>query len=172
MRLPALLIFSLSQLLAQAQNTSLPDRFKASFKKNGIEKKFAINPYMQQSLLKADFNGDSYPDVAVPVIEKTTKKKGILLLTGKTGQYFVFGAGTKFGSGSDNFTWAKSWEIYDKRTANEKLFNKENGDLVADREVRLLRPAILVKGAESKEFSIKGLIYWDGQKYTWIDQGE
>lgn len=133
---------------------------------------YVLNAFLQNPLLQADFNGDGSEDVAALIIEKSTKKKGILVMHGKTNEYFVLGAGTKFGSGPENFTGANKWTIYKKKTALEKVFNKENGDLVADREVRLSKPAILIEGVQGGAAPGRGLLYWNDSKYVWIQQGE
>ncbi len=106
MRTLLLITFLLTFKVSSSQQPTLPAWFQQSFKVKGLDKRFSITPFLKKGLLQADFNGDKLKDIAVLVTEKATKKKGILLLH-QQGSYFTFGAGTKFGSGSDNFKWAK-----------------------------------------------------------------
>ncbi|HXO73610.1 MAG TPA: hypothetical protein VN824_00245, partial [Puia sp.] len=105
--------------------------------------------------------------------EKTTHKKGILLLMGKAPDYFVFGAGTKLGDdGSDDFGWAGKWYVYKKKTANETQFDKKSGDILGGKPVKLLHPCLSIANVEDGAEVSGGLIYWTGKKYRWIHQGE
>ena len=85
---------------------------------------------------------------------------------------FLFGAGTKFGSGSDNFEWAGKWTIYKKKTAHETQFDENSGDIIGSKEIKLKRPALLVEDIEDGAAIAGGIIYWDDKKYIWIHQGE
>ena len=137
-----------------------------------MHKKFDFDYSLKPACLRSDFNGDSIQDMAVFVIEKKSKKKGILLIHGKTNEHFIFGAGTEFGNGSDDFNWADKWKLYKKKTANETKFDKESGDTIGGRKVKLKRPAILIENFEDGALTAGGLIYWNGEKYVWIHQGE
>ena len=170
MRTLLLITFLLTFKVASSQQPTLPTWFQQSFKAKGLDKKFSITPFLKNELLEADFNGDKFNDIAVLVTERKTKKKGILLLH-QQGSYFVFGAGTKFGSGSDNFKWAKGWRVYKEKTASETQFT-EDGDIIGGKEVKLSRPGITIWAEEDGEPIAGGIIYWTGKKYIWIHQGE
>ena len=153
------------------QQPTLPTWFKTGFKSLGLDKRFLITPFIKPSFLQADFNGDKLNDIAILVTEKTTKKRGILLLHNQKNQYFLFGAGTKFGSGSDNFKWAKVWKIYTAKSASETQFDKDD-NIVGGKEIKLKRSGIEIWALEDGEPIAGGIIYWTGQKYIWIHQGE
>jgi hypothetical protein len=127
---------------------------------------------MNPSFLQEDFNGDGSSDVAVLVLEKVTHKRGVLLIHVNSLQYYVFGAGTKFGDGSDNFSWANKWSIYKKKSAYETKFDKKNDDILEGKEIKLKRPCISLASIEDGAEVSGGLIYWNGKKYIWIHQGE
>lgn len=150
--------------------TIFPTWFRQSYKEKHLDRKFSITPFLKKGMLQADFNGDKLTDIAVLVTEKGTEKKGILLFH-QQGSYFLFGAGTKFGSGSDNFKWANGWEVYKEKTASETQFHK-NGDIIGGREIKLQRPGITIWAEEDGHPFAGGIIYWTGQKYIWIHQGE
>ncbi|MDB5124666.1 MAG: hypothetical protein JWP94_2795 [Mucilaginibacter sp.] len=163
-------IFIILSLSLNAQST-IPAGFIKSFNQLKLDQKYQIKEYIKPSSLHADFNGDGNTDVAVPVIEKRTHKKGILLINGRTNQYFVFGAGTKFGNGSDNFSWAAGWTLYKSKFAYESRFNRD-GDILGSKKVKLNRPAFFIHDLEDGEPNSGGIIYWNGKKYVWIQWGE
>lgn len=164
------IILLLTFKVTSSQKLTLPTWFQTVFKAKGLDKKYSITPFLKAGLLQADFNGDKLNDIAVLVTERATKKTGILLIH-QQGSYFTFGAGTKFGSGSDNFKWAKGWKIYNEKTASETQFSKD-GDIIGGKEIKLYRPGITIWAEEDGEPIAGGIIYWTGQKYIWIHQGE
>jgi hypothetical protein len=126
---------------------------------------------LKPSFLQSDFNGDGITDIATLVTEKKTKKTGILLIHGGSNQYFVLGAGTKFGNGGDDFKWARGWHLYKDKIAYEQLFNKD-GDMLGCKKIKLVRAVFFIYDLEDGEPNSGGIIYWDGKKYIWIHQGE
>ena len=171
MKILLLITFLLRCEVASSQQPTLPNWFKTAFKKVGLDNKFLITPFINTGFLQADFNGDKLNDIAILVTEKATKKQGVLLLHNQKNQYFLFGAGTKFGSGSDNFKWAKGWKVYSDKTASETQFDKDD-NIIGGREIKLKRPGIKIWALEDGEQIAAGIIYWTGQKYIWIHQGE
>ncbi|MDP4208914.1 MAG: hypothetical protein Q8928_08885 [Bacteroidota bacterium] len=150
------------------QDVKCPDWFLKTMIKYGLNKKYELFPFIKPGLLLSDFNGDKSIDCAALIIEKETKKKGILIIHSKIFKYYIFGAGKNFGNGSDNFGWLKMWKVYNNKTAYETQFDKETGDIIGSKVINLIRPAI---GVEDMKIA-GGLIYWDGRKYIWIHQGE
>ncbi|MEI6949257.1 hypothetical protein V9K67_18880 [Paraflavisolibacter sp. H34] len=167
----SLLIFLLAAVPGRSQTTSLPSWFTAAFRNKALNRKYDLHPYLKPSFLQADFNGDGTRDIAVPVMVKGTKKKGVLLVHGKTTEYFLFGAGTDFGTGSDDYYWVDQWGIYSHKTAFETQFNKDD-EITGVKEHKLTRPGILVEAYEDGASIGGGIIYWNGKKYIWIHQGE
>lgn len=167
-----LAILLLTFVAGQSQNTTLPTWFSDAFKNKGLDKKYTVTSFLKPSFLLADFNGDSRQDIAILVIEKATKKKGILLIHGASNEHFVFGAGTSFGSGDNDFKWADKWTLYNKKTATETQFDKDSGDIIGGKTVNLARPGILIEDYEDGAALAGGIIYWDDKKYIWIHQGE
>lgn len=143
-----------------------------SLKSKGLDKKYELNAFLKPGWLQDDFNGDGAPDIALLIVEKATHKKGILLLTGKNSDFYVFGAGSKFGDGSDDFSWAGKWYVYKKKTAYETQFDKKNGDILGGKQIKLTHPCISIASVEDGAEISGGLIYWTGKKYRWIHQGE
>jgi hypothetical protein len=157
-----------SVLSLQAQSKVYPEWFLNAMNKKGLSSKYKLEPFIQPSFLIGDFNGDNMADCAALVVDKMTKKKGVLLIHAKTFEYFIFGAGKNFGSGSDDFKWLVKWNIYTHKSVMETQFNKESGDIIGGKKKLLARPAINVEDGETGG----GMIYWDGKKYVWIQTGE
>ena len=117
------------------------------------ELSFRINPFH----LRGDFNGDGKIDVAALVKQRSTGKLGIAIIHGATGKVTILGAGTAIGNGGDDFEWMDSWEIYSKdRVATGRNVPKLRGD------------ALVV----SKSEAASALIYWNGKRYIWLQQGD
>jgi hypothetical protein len=93
-----------------------------------------------------DFNGDGKPDVALLIKEKATAKLGIAIIEGGKRQIKIVGAGKPFGNGGDDFTWMDVWSI------------RHSGKL--DR--------LYVAKSEAAG----AVIYWDGSKYKWQQEGD
>ena len=155
-----------------SQNTALPTWFLNTFRSQGLDKKYSTASFLKPAYLQADFNGDAAPDIAVLIIEKATKQKGILLIHGKTNTTYILGAGTAFGNGDRDFKWADKWQLYTKKSAYETQFDKNSGDIIGGKEVKLKRPGILIEDYEDGAALAGGIIYWNGTKYIWIHQGE
>jgi len=151
--------------------SKLPKDFNEAFTRLKISAKYEATGFTKPSYLEADFNKDGVIDVAVLVVEKSTKKRGILIMHGGKNQYFILGAGIKFGNGGNDFKWLKGWSLYVKNTAYETTFNKD-GDMTGSKKISLGKPALYVHDLEDGLPTSGGIIYWTGQKYIWIHQGE
>jgi hypothetical protein len=154
---------------AFSQTTAYPSWLKASMKKKGLDAQYELSSFLKPAFLQDDFTGDGVKDIAVLVVEKTTQKKGILLLPGRSSKHYVFGAGASFGNGSDDFAWADTWSVYKEKSAYATQFDKKSGDVKGGKQVQISRHCIYIA---SREDATGGLIYWTGTKYRWIHQGE
>jgi hypothetical protein len=117
---------------------------------------FTLNP----SYLSADFDGDGKVDVAVLVKERSTGKLGIAIVDGATNKVAILGAGIPIGNGGDDFAWMDSWQVYSKGRAAHA--EGETGT------PRLRGDALLVSNTEAAS----ALIYWNGKRYVWLQQGD
>jgi hypothetical protein len=114
---------------------------------------YRINPLH----LRGDFNGDAKIDVATLVKQRSTGKIGIAIINGANDKVTILGAGTAICNGGDDFEWMDSWEIYSKdRIASGISVPKLRSD------------ALLV----SKSEAASALIYWNGKRYVWRQQGD
>ena len=117
---------------------------------------FRLNPFY----LRGDFNGDGKIDVAVLVKQRSTGKTGIAIIDGVTNIVTILGAGTAIGNGGDDFEWMDTWQIYSKtRVAS-------GGD---GKNAPHLRGNALLVG---KREAASALIYWNGKRYVWLQQGD
>jgi len=163
-----LLLFHFS---ANAQSREIPKWFVESFTNHHLNVGYTLTPFLRPAFLSADFNGEKITDIAVLVIEKKSKKKGVVLIDGKTKQYYLFGAGVKFGNGGSDFSWLKQWRVYNHTLTYETQVDKD-GALTESKKNRLHHPGILIMDEQDGEPTSGGIIYWNNSKYIWIQQGE
>lgn len=159
-------------LQGTCQGKPCPEWIQDSLKSKRLDVRYELNAWLKPGWMSEDLNGDGTPDIAVLVAERATHKKGILLLMSKAPDYFVFGAGTHFGDGSDDFGWAGKWYVYKKKTAYETRFDKKSGDIQGGKQIKLAHPCISIASGEDGAEVSGGLIYWTGKSYRWIHQGE
>ena len=100
----------------------------------------------EPSFYVGDFNGDGTSDVALLIREKATSKVGIAIIEGKERKIKIVGAGKSFGNGGDEFSWMDVWSI--------RHTNKVDRLYVAKSE------------------AASAVIYWDGSKYRWQQEGD
>ena len=115
-----------------------------------------MNPFY----LEGDFNGDGALNVAVLIKERGTGKHGIAVVHGTTGKITILGAGIGIGNGGDDFDWMDSWQVYSKTHAAHSAGETSVPHLRGD--------ALLVEKSESAS----ALIYWNGERYLWSQQGD
>jgi len=139
---------------------SVPEVVKKALTTGSAGKKYDVSSRIKPFYLEGDFNGDGKADVAVLVTEHSTGKVGIAIVQGATGKLTILGAGVGIGNGGDDFEWMDSWKLYSKkgdtRSTAETSVPKLRGD------------ALLVEKSEAAS----ALIYWNGKKYVWSQQGD
>jgi hypothetical protein len=142
---------------AIAQHDVIPEAIGRVISNGSLGKEYELSFRMDPFYLRGDFNGDGKMDIATLVKQRSTGKFGIAIVNGATGKVIILGAGNGIGNGGDDFEWMDSWEIYSKdRVASGTSIPKLHGD------------ALLV----SKSESASALIYWNGKRYVWLQQGD
>ena len=139
---------------------NVPTWVKNIFYRKEISKKYDYAFNINPMYLLGDFDGDNSPDVAIVVREKSSSKLGIIVIHYASKEFFVVGAGQKIGNGGDDFKWMSNWSV--KRKG--KVGQGAGGGTPPELKVE----ALLVEKAESAS----GIIYWDGKKYVWYQQGD
>ncbi|MFA6248067.1 MAG: hypothetical protein WC615_14105 [Mucilaginibacter sp.] len=165
------LLFSLFWIIF-LQATELPGLFTKSFNEKKLNERYQIIKPIKPGYLEADFTGDRITDIAVQVVDKKSKKRGILIINGGSNKHYIFGAGYKFAGEDFNDTnWLDGWRIYKDKIAYKTLFDAE-GDIAGSKKVKVSHPAISIYSIEDGSELAGALIYWNGTKYVSIHQGE
>ena len=112
-------------------------------------------------LLPEDFNGDGQADVAVLVKQRRGGKVGIAIFHYPGRQVHVIGAGHDFGNGGDDFEWMNVWRV-------ERPGRLSPGGGGQSKSHRLQNEALFIEAAESAG----AVVYWNGKKYVWYQQGD
>ena len=140
-------------------STNIPASVTQLFKTTGFDKRYDFSSAVKPSQLKGDFDGDGKADIAILVKQRTSGKIGIAVCHSSTNKIVIIGAGTMIGNGGDNFDWMDIWKVVPKAGAAKSLG----------------RPAAALKGDAihvEKSESASALIYWNGTKYVWRQQGD
>lgn len=158
------LFFNVSGQTGESDNwiteAKLPDWFMSKHKDVIDENKYEISEYINPYYFEEDFNGDKIIDIAVAIVEKSTKKKGVFIYHNGIRKHYFIGAGQEIGNGGDDFKWMDIWKIYRNATIQPGVGETE--------VVKLSGSAILVEKSESAS----AVIYWDGSQYVWHQQGD
>ena len=145
---------------ATAQRHDIPDAVKKAITNGPTAKEYEVSLQLDPFYVRGDFNGDGKTDTAVLVKQRSTGKLGIAIIAGVTDKVTILGAGNAIGNGGDDFEWMDSWQVYSKdrtvREAGETSVPHLHGD------------ALLV----SKSEAASALIYWNGKRYVWLQQGD
>jgi hypothetical protein len=147
--------------VAWGQGLYLPEDLKTFYGQEKIKSLFEINASMNPFYLRGDFDGDKKKDYIVAVTERKTGKGGMIIYHPAAKNYFVIGAGVELTTRpGDDYGWMNAWEVFCKKEVEKGV--GETGT------IKVKGDAILVLKLESSS----GLIYWDGKKYQWYQQGD
>ena len=138
----------------------VPDAVKNALTNGSPGKEYDPFLGMNPSYLEGDFNGDGKMDVAVLVKKRSPGKIGIAIVHGATGKVTILGAGIGIGNGGDDFEWMDTWQVYSKTRAAHAAGETSVPHLRGD--------ALLVEKSEAAS----ALIYWNGKRYVWSQQGD
>jgi len=142
---------------AHAHDT--PEAINRAITNGFLAKEYELSFHMNPFYLRGDFNRDGKADIAVVVKQRSTGKLGIAIINGATDKVTVVGAGNAIGNGGDDFEWMDSWQVYSKGRAIQE----------AEGSVPHLRGDALLVG---KSEAASALIYWNGKRYAWFQQGD
>lgn len=132
-----------------------PDVWEALSKGNAYAVEARINPFY----LQGDFDGDGWRDTAVLVKERASGKHGAALVF-KGGKVRIVGAGKDMGDGTKDLDWMDAWYVEPKGKVQQGATDEAPPKLKGD--------AIMAIKTESAS----GLIYWNGARFRWYQQGD
>lgn len=157
-------LFLLGAILAVGAPASvdldtLPERVASRI--SALGGKYAISDRINPFYLRGDFDGDGPVDYAVLVIERTTAKRGIVVLLSSQPRPLVLGAGTpvQYGSAKWDDLNFDSWRVYGKGK-----IDAGTGFVAPPGKGEL----ILVQKRESAS----GFFRWSGRQFAWVQQGD
>jgi hypothetical protein len=142
--LPAVFLQALACLTVRAGEE--PPAWSVKVFNEKLSTRYELVQKPEPSFYVGDFNGDGASDVALVITEKTTAKVGIAIVEGDERKFKIVGAGKSFGNGGDDFSWMDVWSI--------RHLGKVDRLYVAKSE------------------AASAVIYWDGSKYKWQQEGD
>jgi len=116
-----------------------------------------INPFY----LRGDFDGDGKADYAVLILSKPHHDDGIAICLSSLHKAEIIGAGVEFYKWkTKSFGDFDAWHVHPKSSVGRGVGEGPPPKLVGE--------AILVEKAEAWS----GLLYWDGNRFLWYQQGD
>ena len=140
--------------------SSLPPEMRIAFAKSPLAKRYQLSAQINPFYLHGDFDGDGQQDTAILIKERSTEKNGIAIYHGKANRLVIVGAGRDWGNGSDDFPGLNAWYVFRRGPVGQGADGKKPPKLRGD--------ALIVIKTESAS----ALIYWDGKRYAWYQQGD
>ncbi len=127
--------------------------------------KYAIDDRMKPLYLQADFDGDGYLDIAVPIKNKQTQSLGFAIVHGNTRKVHIIGAGVQIKNGNgNNLDFIDLWQISREKSyepgVDENTGTGPEGELIID------LPTLQIEKSEIGG----GQIYWNGEEYAYFHQ--
>lgn len=148
----------IAQLPKWVSNSTAVQQFKSG-------ENYKIENRLNKLFLEEDFNGDGHLDVAFPIVETKTNKKGFAIIHGKTEEVFILGAGKLFNNAlGDNQDYINEWSI-NRNKENEPGVEEETGN-GPEGILILENPSIEISADEIGG----GQIYWNGKEYAYFHQ--
>lgn len=135
---------------------SLPDEVWEAL---GKDSDYAVVTRINPFYLQGDFDGDGWRDTAVLVRERSSGRQGAIIVF-RGGKMRVVGAGKDIGDGSTDLDWMDAWHVERKGRASQGATDEAPPTLKGD--------GIMVIKTESGS----GLIWWDGKRFRWYQQGD
>jgi len=143
----------------KVDKNNIPQAIVSCMETQKLSDKYEVDGRMNPFYLRGDFDGDRKSDCAILIREKGSEKKGILICHSLAPRVAVLGAGSKF-VWDDDLSWMNAWQVYGKRSVEQGVGEGP--------PPKLLGEAILAERQESAS----GLIYWNGKRFVWYQQGD
>ena len=156
-------LINFSTVAQQVEIENIPDEILKTVEGKQFASSYTIDGAMNPFYLRGDFDSDGKPDYAIWVKSKVGSKTGIAIWLSSKRDFVVLGAGVPFKAAASvetNLNFLNTWQVYGKRPVERGVESSQ--------PPRLRGEAILVGKSESAS----GLIYWDGTRFRWYQQGD
>lgn len=120
---------------------------------------YAISDHLNPFYLQGDFDGDGSRDTAVLIKHTKTAKVGVAIVF-KAGKVRILGAGQDMGGGESDLDWMDAWHVEPKGMVQQGASEEPPPRLKGDGIMAI------------KTESASRLIYWDGKRFRWYQQGD
>jgi len=84
----------------------------------------------------------------------------VAIIHARANSVSVLGAGRALGNGGDDFRWMDAWHVHPRGKVNRGADGKAPPVLKGDALTLI------------KTEAASGLVYWDGARYAWYQQGD
>ena len=141
-------------------SSSLPPRIAKTVSGSPALTRHVLSAHLNPYYLHGDFDGDGQLDTAILVKEASSGKIGVAIIHARANSVNVLGAGRALGNGGDDFRWMDAWHVVPRGKVGRGADGKAPPVLKGDALVLI------------KTEAASGLVYWDGARYAWYQQGD
>jgi hypothetical protein len=166
LRVAAIILLVLCGAKSHAQDVeieNIPSEVLQAVELGEFAKTYVVDGSLNPFYLRGDFDGDGKADYALRVKAKVNGAVGIAIWLSSQHKLIVLGAGKMFtvsGTSTSNLDFLNTWEVYARGPVERGVESGPPPHLVGD--------AILA----GKHASASGLIYWNGKRFVWYQQGD
>jgi hypothetical protein len=122
------------------------------------ENPYTVDCYLKPCELRGDFDGNGKADRAV-LVKNKDGQKGLQIELYGIKKPSIVGAGYNIGNGGNDYAWMDKWSLH-KGTIAQGAGEGPPPSVKGD--------SILIE----KTGSASAMIYWDGKKFLWYQQGD
>ena len=145
------------------QTENVPNSLVAQVEEAQFASQYALDGSINPFYLRGDFDGDGKPDYVFRIKSKVRSESGMAGWISSLHRFVVIGAGVPFkvsGTTTTSLDFLNVWQVFERAPVERGVESGPPPHLRGD--------AILAGKSESAS----GLIYWNGRRFVWYQQGD
>ena len=162
-------------IISNSEEKFITANYDINLEELGLKNRYEIINFKNSKsprYLKYDFNGDGKFDIAYLIRLKEIKDEdssGVrIIINHSSTDYHIVGNGMKLEENDFAIDWMHDWGIFKERNTYKTVVDSITNDILDDEMIALERDAIALYHDDYRT----GLIYWNGEKYIYIHQGD
>jgi len=158
--------------LSYAERSCLPEWVARALEARDIAARYTPSAWLNPFALRARLDADTLADYAVTAIENRSGKRGVLIVHRGDLSVHVVGAGAEMGAGGDDFAWMDAWRVVERAEVEAEAPDAPRVPGAPHAPDGAMPPLADDALWVAKTESASALIWWDGRRYRWRQQGD